>query len=366
MAGLYRRGKTYWGRAQRDSREYRRSLKTTDRATAEKRLRKWLSDLDESAWSGEVQHSYSEAEERFIREHLTAIKPAAARRYGVSLKHLSEHFGGLMLHQIGSAELSEFETRRRQDNVSPSTIRRDFACLSSLMSSAIDWEWIKDGSNPVPSYMRRRSKRGLKEAPAHTRYLTVEEEARLLEHATEDCRRAITLAIDTGLRREELFALEWHQIDTGKGMISTTTRTKSGRRRFVPLPERSAQILARLPRKAGVPHVLVNPDTGTRYVQMTKGLEGARRRSGIARLCWHDLRRTAGCRWLQRDGKSMAEVSMLLGHSSVLVTEKSYAFLNEEAVARSLSFAQKTAQGLRTESKSARRKNKVEERNNGL
>jgi integrase len=48
-------------------------------------------------------------------------------------------------------------------------------------------------------------------------------------------------------------------------------------------------------------------------------------------------RRTAGCRWLQRDGKRIEEVSILLGHSSVQVTEQRYAFLEAERVAASLS-----------------------------
>jgi integrase len=48
-------------------------------------------------------------------------------------------------------------------------------------------------------------------------------------------------------------------------------------------------------------------------------------------------RRTAGCRWLQRDGKRIEEVSILLGHSSVKVTEQCYAFLEAEQVAASLS-----------------------------
>jgi integrase len=61
----------------------------------------------------------------------------------------------------------------------------------------------------------------------------------------------------------------------------------------------------------------------------------------IAPLVWHDLRRTAGCRWLQRDGKTMEEVSILLGHSSVTVTENCYAFLEAETVAESFSGAQK-------------------------
>jgi hypothetical protein len=127
---------------------------------ADRPARAWLGELDAVAWGEKPRRSYAEAEEKFIREHLTAIKPRAAQRYGVSLKHLSEHFGDRTLEQITSATLSDFETKRRQQGVSPSTIRRDLACLSSLLTSCVDWEWID--SNIVPAYLRRRSKRGLK------------------------------------------------------------------------------------------------------------------------------------------------------------------------------------------------------------
>src|SRR5262249_16715908 len=144
-----------------------------------------------------------------------------------------------------------------------------------------------------------------------TRYLTQTEETALLENATSEPRKAMVLAIDTGLRREELFSLKWSQVDLLRGTITTTTLTKNGRARKVPLPARSAQMLAQLPRRLDTPFVLVNPDTGTRYLQMNKGLKAAMRRAKVSDLCWHDLRRTAGCRWLQRDGKSMEEVSIL-------------------------------------------------------
>jgi site-specific recombinase XerD len=39
---------------------------------------------------------------------------------------------------------------------------------------------------------------------------------------------------------------------------------------------------------------------------------------------------------LQCDGKTIHDVSVLLGHSSVSVTEKHYAFVNEQALAESL------------------------------
>jgi integrase len=352
MARVYRRGKVYWARVQRQGREYRRSLKTENRKVAERRLRSWLDDLDAIAWGDKPRRTFDEAAERFVREHLTSIKPSSARRYGISLKHLAEHFGGKTLDLIKSAALSEFETKRRAQGKTAGTVRRDLACLSSLLTSCEEWEWIDDGANQVPAYMRRRAKRGLKEAPPHTRYLTEGEEDLILSCATPagllnekgrqagkwTCvRETITVAIDTGLRREELFSLQWRQIDFGRRLITTTTMTKSGRIRFVPLPERSAQILAQFPRALDCPFVFVNPDTGTRYLAMEKGFKAAARRANVTNVRWHDLRRTAGCRWLQRDGRTMAEVSMMLGHSSIAVTENRYAFLEAEDVAASMS-----------------------------
>jgi hypothetical protein len=71
----------------------RRSLKTADRSIAQKRLRQWLDELDAIAWGDKPRRTFGEASEKFIREHLTTIKPSSAKRYGVSLKNLAEHFG---------------------------------------------------------------------------------------------------------------------------------------------------------------------------------------------------------------------------------------------------------------------------------
>ena len=253
MAGLYRRGKIWWGRAQRKGREHRRSLQTANRTIAEKRFRDWFGEIEAVAWGDKPRRSFKDAHDKFICEHLTMLKPGAAKRYGVSLKHLNAHFGSKMLHQITKAELSDFETKRRTEGVSAGTIRRDLACLSSLLTSCLEWEWIDEGANIVPGYLRRRSKRGLKEAPGRTRYLKHAEEANLLAHATDEPRKAMALAIDTGLRREELFSLKWSQVDLLRGTITTTTLTKNGRSRKVPLPARSAQILAQLPRRLDTP-----------------------------------------------------------------------------------------------------------------
>ena len=180
--------KDWWARATRQGREFRQSLKTKNRAIAERRLREWLGELEAIAWGDKPRRSWEEAAAKFIAEHFPTIKLGAQLRYAVSMKQLNNHFAGKMLHQITSAEMSEFETKRRADGVSASTIRRDLACLSSLLTSAMDWEWID--ANPVLPFLKQRAKRGLKEGAARTRYLTEDEEYRLIAVATGRERQA--------------------------------------------------------------------------------------------------------------------------------------------------------------------------------
>ncbi len=336
--GIYKRGQKWWARAQRSGRERRTSLKTSSKAVADRRYRQWLDDLDAIAWGDKPRRRFDEAAERFIQEHLPTLKVSSARRYGVSLDWLADEFEGKFLDQIGTAALAEFERKRRQSGVKPPTVRRDFACLSSIFGCCIEWEWCD--LNPIPAYMRRRKKRGLREAPARTRYLSHEEEASLLAKATPAVRTAMAFAIDTGLRREEQFSLTWDRVDLAVGEILLELGTKNGKPRRVPLLPRSAQFLAQLPRHIRSPYVFCHGN-GNRFVNMEKGLKGARRRSAIRALRWHDLRRTCGCRLLQDHGLSMEGVKEWLGHSSVVVTERAYAFIEIEHLHRAV---QKSAQ----------------------
>lgn len=359
MATKYKRGKTWWARAQRGGREYRESLKTRNSGVAEKRLKQWVEDLEAADWGDRPRVTFREAMKQFTETHLPTLKPGAAKRYGVSLIWLNERMGDKLIGEIGRADLADFEGWRRNmearngdgRKVSGPTVRRDLACLSSMLAFSEDRDWLGEGTNPVPGYLRRRARRGLKEAPQRTRYLTGQEETDLLAKASPGVREAIMLAIDTGLREQEQFGLTWPQVDLVKGIIATTADTKSKRIRTVPLPARSAQFLAQWKArnatsedgKVSYPFVFRHEDEpGKRLRSCNKGFKAAARRAEINDLRWHDLRRTAGCRWRQRDEVSLEKVSILLGHSSYAVTEKAYAFLQNESIATDLA-AQKPA-----------------------
>lgn len=334
MASVYKpKGtKFWWGRAQRNGKLFRRSLKTTVRSVAEKRLRVWLEEQDAMQWGDKPIPDYSEAMTHFLDTHCTQIRPASARRYEVSAKSLSKHFIGLTLGQITHAKLSEFETARRREFVTASTIRRDLACLSSMIETAIV-DYDLEMPNLVSSYLRKRKKRGvLKESPPRIRYLSHEEEAALIDAAMPYLQPMIRFAIDTGLRLEEQLSLRWDQhIYTREREIRLAhTGTKSGIGRSVPILPRSLGVLHALPRHIKEPWVFHKQSTGERYKKLTRGLAGAARRAGIKDLRWHDLRRTCGCRLLQDHGMSIEQVSKWLGHATIAQTQRAYAFLEVE------------------------------------
>lgn len=355
MATIYRRGKQWWGRVQRAGTDYRKPLKTTAEATARQRLKDWLDELDRIAWGEKPRRTFDDMALKFIEDHLPTLKPKSRRRYLTSIEILTDSFEGLYLDEIASAKLADFADDRRRAGarisekwlgrrapkpITAATIRRDLACLSSMFGCAIEWEWTEH--NPVPAFMKARKKRGLREGAPKTRWLSHAEEAAILAAARDAeaepiLHDAICLAIDTGLRADELFGLRWDQVNPARNQIELTDGprgnvgdTKNRRGREVPLLDRARTILGTLPRRLHCPYVLFNPETGTRYRGLGKGLAGAARRAKIRPLTWHDLRRTNGCRLLQDRGLSMEQVSRWLGHSSIVVTEKAYAFLETE------------------------------------
>jgi integrase len=274
-------------------------------------------------------------------------------RYRLSIDHLTVQFGHRSILDIKSADLMAFEEARRKASgnrkvsgkrvqISASTIRRDLACLSSVYSYAMAQEWVE--VNPVPAFLKSR-KSALKEGNARRRYLSHAEEARLIaaclvptkngkNHLRQMLHAAVVLAIDTGLRKEELFSLTWRdlQLSPDRSFAKVASGVaKSGKAREVPLFDRGSNVVSGLPVHPTSNFVFWWKD-GERFFDLKKAFGEACARARIEDLTWHDLRRTAGTRLLQDHGRSMVEVAKWLGHSNSAVTEKHYAFLGENAL----------------------------------
>ena len=339
VASVYKHklSKNWWGRAYRNGKEIRVSLRTTSKVEANKRLAQWVYDLDNGSYQTGCNYTYDQLAELFITEYIPTLKEQ--RRYVTSLRMLTPYFKQKKLDEISGADLWAYYSARILECKEP-TINRDLACLSSMYGFAqINLEW--DINNPVLVWKKQQQNKGkLKESPPRTRYLNHHEQELLIEATHGTFRDALILCLYTGLRADELWALTHDPYDNEKPnhvdlynsrLIITG---KGNKQRKVPLLPEAKEVLerARQVRHITSPYVFFNPSTGTRFKDRKRGMDGAVERAKIQRITWHDVRRTYGCRMLNDRKLTMQEVSLLLGHSSVRVTQERYAFLEEDKV----------------------------------
>lgn len=346
MATLYKqpKSKNWYCRFMRGGKEVRMSLKTANKQTAEKKLREIMDRVDGNlAVEIDGGHTFDDMMLHFFETHCPNLKPDSVRRYKTSAKALMPHLSGMRLKDISATALYDFEHARRKEGVSGSTIVRDVNCLSSAWEVATAyWELEKLG-NPALAFLKSRKRqhgRGrLKNAPPRDRYLSLEEEKKVLAATTRAYQRhVITFAIETGLRLAELCSLEWRDVhfEVEQPYLQLwvgETKTDEGRK--VPLLPRAVDVLKDIKthdktREAKASPWVFHKSTGAPFGKFTRGLKFIEQRAGVRHFQFHDLRRTCGCRLLQVHRLDMKRVSIWLGHSSMAQTERAYAFLKSE------------------------------------
>ena len=135
-------------------------------------------------------------------------------------------------------------------------------------------------------------------------------------------RPAIILAIETGLRKEELFSLTLSGIDLTRREIRLD-HTKSGIPRRVPLSDTAITTIKALldqPQRPNTPYLFAKAD-GSRFVDMKNGFVAACKRAGLTDFRWHDLRHTFAS-WFVQDGGDLYHLSRILGHATVQMTTR--------------------------------------------
>jgi integrase len=321
--GLYTRAGSpnLWARVQIDGREYRRSLRTADPATALPRLAEWRAEIERLARGG--AETWKDAVVRWDREVLpTSVKPAVRRRYLASIAMLDPVFGELRLSQITTRVIAGYVSSR-SGHVTNATIRRDLTALSRLMAACCAWGWLD--TNPAKAFDRSIVAEGRRvfQPPSRDEFET------LLRYAPAPMVPILRLLDVTGARLEEIAQLQRHAIDWQARTI-TLTDTKTGVRTlpFVTVAGDATPILA-----AAVPHVrspfLFRTRDGAPYKQMSTNFqevigramhEEAKAGRTLRRFRIHDLRHGFAIRWL-RAGGSIYDLKEQLGHTTVSTTE---------------------------------------------
>lgn len=318
----------YWASYVDVSGERVRCSTGTEDLNAAKALEaKWrAAAYQEQHWDRKPERSFEDVMVAYLKgsKHLKGME---IMRYHV--KRLQERFAGRAVNELVGQDIKAYCRARVDDGVGPAKINRELAALSSAINYCNrEFDWALP--NPVEGRL-------MKEPPGRERYLTKAEAGRLISVA-RDMRGGemladfIEVAVNTGCRRGELYRLEWSRVDLAKGQESITlrsTHTKSGKPRTVPLNEPAAAAMRRRAewRAANAPGCqwAFARAGGKPIGCLRNGFKSACAKAGIEDLRIHDLRHTAAS-WLVTDGVPLEVVKELLGHSSIVMTQR-YAHL---------------------------------------
>jgi len=165
------------------------------------------------------------------------------------------------------------------------------------------------------------------------RFLSVEEMRRVNAALDEEenalWRAYFPLDLALGLRKGDLLALRWDQIDLKARTIIVPTK-KTDEMLSLPLPSAAVRLLRELPRRDSSPWVFPGDGQTGHLVEPKKAWHRIRVRAKVTDVTIHDLRRTLGS-WLKASGADLATIGRVLNHADPSSTAV-YARLVTEAI----------------------------------
>lgn len=202
-----------------------------------------------------------------------------------------------------------YEKKERTSSRKFSSVHRELSRLRKIFNVALRQGWIivnpfSQGESLIQPGMET----------ARLRICSFDEEQQLLAQCTakrKHLRQIITFALDTAMRKGEIFKLVWKDVDfANRRIFVKATNTKTGKSRYVPLTSRAKAALEKI--KA------VNSLSGNLVfgilTDADRAWDSAVENAKIEGLTFHDLRATAITRML-RAGLQEAEVMKISGHS---------------------------------------------------
>jgi integrase len=253
---------------------------------------------------------------RYKRHQRTRLRSATFERLDGILRTLIAHLPD-KAKDITRKNVADFISTRCEA-VSPGTIQKEVTALKHCLKLAVEWELL-------PNNVAQGAK--LPTTPqGRTRYLSPSELKSTLDVAPEWMRLPIALAAFTGMRRGELLALRWTDVDLENRRLYLR-ETKNGSLRVLPLNDLAFRLFATLPQSAPGDPVLVGVD-GQRLSVYTRRLFKS---LGIEDASFHSLRHTAAS-WLVMQGVDLYAVGQLLGHRTPRMTQR-YAHLSPQYMA---------------------------------
>jgi integrase len=300
--GMFKRGSSFYVRLQEGEKDRWISL-GPDYEVACRKLREIrLGVVDDG------KMTVAEAVEEYLKTYVPTHRSPYNIKHSTSScrRYLVPFLGCYALPRVGKDDLRRYRLWLEKHDLSPQTVAHQLGEARCFFNWCVDTDLID--RSPIPRRLLPR----IQERPPDR---LTDDEALEVVGIPDPYGFVVRLALGTGMRWGELTRVMSSDIRDG---VLTVHQTKSGKVRRIPLPpELREEIRTRVGK-------LVAFSSSGQFNTRVRIL------SQVWRFHVHQLRHTFACRWLERGG-SLAALQQLLGHSSIVTTQR-YARLMDEAV----------------------------------
>lgn len=309
---LYKRGKVFWSSIMVGGERHLRSLGTSNRREAERREQAMRDEWDARQFQRpefQPEMTFGELYTRFLADG--EVKAHHLDR----AKHFLPFFCDLRLGDATKNDVARYRKFRHENHLasqtgehpkplSDATINRDVSVVRHLLYWAADEGFIPQ--NPLARIRLARERRQRRPV------ISVAHEVKLLRACAGHLAPIVIVALDTGMRRGEIFHQRWEDVDFERKLLFVThSKTPEGEMREIPLTSRVYDLL-KAPRAE--PGLIFTYD-GAPIRTVKTAWKAALRRAELSPIRFHDLRHTFNSRLVECG--VIADVrKSLMGHSS--------------------------------------------------
>jgi integrase len=287
----------------------------------------------------------------FIENHYLPWALANLKSGQESVNRVNYSFPDLLplaMVEISVKQIEKWRTLKLKNNMKPSTINRCVNSLRAVLSKAVEWDVIAEhplrklkalrlDSAPKVRFFSELEESNLYKALAdrdnnlkqarlrgnqHREARGYKQMPDLLAYAYADrMTPLVMLSLKTGMRRGELFDVEWQNINFVQKVITATAETtKSKRTRHIPLSPTALNVLKNWREQAPNKIGRVFPaDNGERLENVRKSWASILKAAEISSFRWHDMRHDFASKLVMK-AVPLNTVRELCGHSNLNTT----------------------------------------------
>ena len=334
------------------------STKCKKKTDAHKELNRILNEIENGEYINKSNFLFADYMEYWLKNIIiNQVERSTWESYNYNLyNHVIPYFKGkgLKLQEVGTIQLQTYFNEKYENGrtdgkggLSANLLKKHYANIKKALDYAIKIGYIR--TNPIGNVAMPKVKKFV------GKILTVEEVERLLQGVKgTDLESMIVLTVNYGLRRGEILGLRWQDIDfEGKNLVICNTRIKMKVRiekqpkteaslRTLPLISHIDKYLRNLIKHQEEDKLLfgecyIQSDYVCRYRDgkpinidsCNHAFKGILKRNKLPDIRLHDLRHcTASI--LLKNGASMKDIQIWLGHSDISTTMNIYAHVDFE------------------------------------